>query len=149
MPPPAFRVAVGGVEHETAQLMFQMGFTTEWSHFVDNSLGGLERGAEVLALEPTNTVIGGYLSQCRFEGLEPIPLCYAKARTGGPVDKATLERLAEEVLAPLRLAMPVDGVLLSLHGAFAAEEATGWVEDDADGYILQKVPPLMQDIQDA
>jgi len=47
-------------------------------------------------------------------------------------------RLTAEIVEPLRQALPVDGVMLSLHGAFCAEEE-GWVEDDADGYILRAV----------
>eukprot|EP01050_Picozoa_sp_SAG11_P015778 SAG11_NODE_2084_length_3847_cov_2.877801_4_plen_297_part_00 len=142
---PPFRVAVGGVEHETAQLMYGLGLdgsTTEWEHFITNSLGGLERGPEVLGLEQTNTVIGGFLTQCGKERIEPIPLCYAKARTGGPVSKETLERLVAEVLVPLEAALPVDGVLISLHGAFCAEDEE-WVEDDADGYMLMKIRELV------
>jgi hypothetical protein len=64
-----WRVAVGGVEHETAQLMFRIGFTTEWRHFVDNSLGGLERGAELLQLTGTNSVVGGFVDGCHAHGL--------------------------------------------------------------------------------
>jgi microcystin degradation protein MlrC len=55
----------------------------------------------------------------------------------------------EEVLEPLRAALPVDGVLLSLHGAFCAQDrdaSTGeitWRDDDSDGYILAKVRELV------
>ena len=146
---PPYRVAVGGVEHETAQMLGAAGFTTEFEHFADNSLGGIERGDELLALRGSNSIVAGFLDGCDANGLAVAPLCYAKARTGGPVDRETLGRLVAEVLTPLRAALPVDGVLLSLHGAFCAQDRDAtmgeitWREDDADGYLLQKVQQLV------
>jgi microcystin degradation protein MlrC len=144
-----FRVAVGGVEHETAQMLGAAGFTTEFEHFAENSLGGIERGEEVLALRGSNSIVAGFLDGCDANGLAVVPLCYAKARTGGPVNRATLDRLVDEVMTPLRAALPVDGVLLSLHGAFCAEDRSTssgevtWREDDADGFILAQVRQLV------
>lgn len=144
-----YRVAVGGVEHETAQMLGAAGFTTEFEHFAENSLGGIERGEQLLALRGSNSIVAGFLDGCEAHGLSVVPLCYAKARTGGPVNRATLDRLVGEVLDPLRAALPVDGVLLSLHGAFCAEDRDSssgtvtWREDDADGFILAQVRELV------
>jgi microcystin degradation protein MlrC len=139
------RVAVGGVEHETTQLLASVGLKTEWAEFEGTGLP-LLRGAEVAALGKNNTVVDGFVAGCAAQDLEVVPLCYAKARTGGPVDRATLQRLVAEVIDPLRAQLPVDGVLLSLHGAFCAEENQGsWREDDADGAILAAVRELVGD----
>ena len=140
-----FRVAVGGVEHETTQLLASVGFETKLEHFCVNGRSGLLRGAEVAALGSSNSIVDGFVAGCEEHGLEVVPLCYAKARTGGPVGRSTFQSLVAEVTDPLRAALPVDGVLLSLHGAFCAEEgATSaggvtWREDDADGAILAEV----------
>ena len=157
MPPAAapakFRVAVGGVEHETNQLLASVGFKTEMKHFDsadgDTVNGSLLRGAAVAELGSSNTIVDGLVAGCAEQGIEVVPLCYAKARTGGPVDQQTLRHLVSEIISPLRAQLPVDGVLLSLHGAFCAEEgatsngAAVWREDDADGAILSAVRSLV------
>ena len=146
------RVAVGGVEHETTQLLATIGLKTEWSDFDGGSgavNGTLLRAADFAGLGGSNTIVDGLVAGCAEQELEVVPLCWAKARTGGPVDRETLERLVAEVTAPLTRALPVDGVLLSLHGAFCAEEGAlsaggvSWREDDADGAILAAVRALV------
>ena len=112
--------------------------------YAANRVGLLAALAAVAALGANNSIVDGLVKGCREHGLAVVPLAAAKARTGGPVDRATLERLVAELLDPLRAALPVDGVMLSLHGAFCAEErddtgAVTWREDDADGFILQAV----------
>eukprot|EP01051_Picozoa_sp_SAG22_P005237 SAG22_NODE_304_length_12712_cov_10.515421_4_plen_348_part_00 len=165
-------MAVGGVEHETTQLLATVGLKTEWSDFDDLAAvaagsvnGTLKRGADggFADVGGSNTIADGFVDGCGAQGLEVVPLCWAKARTGGPVDKATLERLVAEVLTPLKAALHddsggvVDGVLLSLHGAFCAEQGyisgvdvplgsrttLQWREDDADGAILAAVRELI------
>ena len=60
-------------------------------------------------------------------------LC-AFAMPAGRTVKAVYEGFREEILADLRAAMPVDAVLLSLHGAMVAD---GY--DDAEGELLAAV----------
>eukprot|EP01047_Picozoa_sp_COSAG01_P082385 COSAG01_NODE_16802_length_1202_cov_29.503173_1_plen_317_part_10 len=136
-----FRVAVGGIEHETAQMLGPLGFSTSWDDFASNSLGGIVRGDELMRLGRNNSVVDGFVRGCTTHSLEVVPLIWAKARTGGPVNRACLERLVAELIAPLHeQEQAVDGVLLSLHGSFCAEEPDGsWVEADADGAILRAV----------
>ena len=61
----------------------------------------------------------------------------AFAEPGGVTSRATYEALRDEILADLATALPVDIVLLSLHGAMIAEGYT-----DAEGDLLSRVRGL-------
>ncbi|MGE6919272.1 M81 family metallopeptidase [Achromobacter kerstersii] len=62
----------------------------------------------------------------------------ASAQPGGTTTRAAYETLRDELLADLRAALPVDMVLLGLHGAMVAD---GY--DDCEGDILQRVRALV------
>src|SRR3546814_6486565 len=62
----------------------------------------------------------------------------ASAQPGGITTRAAYETLREELLSDLRRAMPVDIVLLGLHGAMVAD---GY--DDCEGDILTYVRELV------
>ena len=63
--------------------------------------------------------------------------CFA-AQPGGTVARAAFEEMRDEILAQLKAALPVDGVVLSLHGAMVAQ---GY--DDCEGDILARVRSLV------
>jgi microcystin degradation protein MlrC len=66
--------------------------------------------------------------------VEPVFGFVAYAVTSGKVlDRAFFE-MTRKLLESLRSAMPVDGILLSLHGAMQAESI-----EDCEGYILEKI----------
>ena len=135
-----FRVAVGGIAHETAGVLDGVTLpgsppgssaTPTFDSFESNA----KRGPEQMTPEATiGTQVAGYLQGCAEQGLEAVPLYHASGGSGGPIAAPTLARVIEELLAPLRAALPVDGVLLALHGSFAAQGA-----DDADGEVLAAV----------
>lgn len=62
----------------------------------------------------------------------------AGAQPSGTTTRAAYESLRDELLADLRRAMPVDMVLLGLHGAMVAD---GY--DDCEGDLLQRVRALV------
>jgi microcystin degradation protein MlrC len=62
--------------------------------------------------------------------------CYA-AQPGGAAARAAYERMRDEILGQLKVALPVDGVVLNLHGAMVAH---GY--DDCEGDILERVRAL-------
>lgn len=66
-------------------------------------------------------------------------LC-AFAEPGGIIVRAVYEALRDEILDDLRRAMPVDMVILALHGAMAAEGI-----DDCEGDILGRVRAIVGD----
>src|SRR4051794_33205169 len=67
------------------------------------------------------------------EGFELIEgSCFA-ASPAGPTNRADYEAMRDEILEQCRAAMPLDGVLLGLHGAMVAH---GY--DDVEGDILDR-----------
>lgn len=71
---------------------------------------------------------------CVTEGLMAI------AQPAGPTVRATYEAFREEILENLRAAMPVDVVLLSLHGAMIAD---GY--DDCEGDLIARCREIVGD----
>src|SRR5881227_1957340 len=63
--------------------------------------------------------------------------CYA-AQPGGAASRAAYERMRDEILTQLKAALPVDGVVLNLHGAMVA-----YGYDDCEGDILERVRALV------
>lgn len=63
--------------------------------------------------------------------------CFA-AQPGGTVARAAFEEMRDEILGQLTAALPVDGVVLALHGAMVAH---GY--DDCEGDILARVRALV------
>lgn len=63
--------------------------------------------------------------------------CFA-ASPAGTTNRADYETMRDEILAQLEAALPVDGVLLGLHGAMVAQ---GY--DDTEGDLLERVRALV------
>ncbi|MSP48080.1 MAG: M81 family peptidase [Alphaproteobacteria bacterium] len=80
----------------------------------------------------------GMLSVLRSSNAQVVPLIAASACASGALTKDTYETLVGELLERLKAAGKVDGVLLALHGAMAAEH-----EDDADGATIERVRKLV------
>lgn len=127
------RVAVGGIVHETHT------FAAPPTGLAQFAAQSLVRGDElVAAMGGTSSGVGGMLAGCAAEGLEPIPTLYAAAMPGGTVTAEAHAALRDELLARLAAAMPLDGVLLALHGAMVAEG-----EPDVEGDLLERVRALV------
>jgi microcystin degradation protein MlrC len=60
------------------------------------------------------------------------------AQPAGPTTKRAFETLRDEILHQLKAAMPVDGVLLGLHGAMVAD---GY--DDCEGDLIERVRAIV------
>lgn len=78
--------------------------------------------------------VPGFLAVLREVGATPVPLLAAFAASGGPLTRPTFDTLLEELLDRLRASLPIDAVLLALHGAMTVED-----EPDAEGVILAAV----------
>ena len=74
------------------------------------------------------------LSICKQRGHEVLVGLIAAAHPSAPMADGDYELLRDEILDNLRAAMPVDGVILRLHGAMTAE---GY--DDCEGDILKRM----------
>jgi len=98
----------------------------------------LVRGDAILAID--NSVVGGMLRVLREAAVEIVPLLWASTCPGGPLTAECYTQLKNELLDRLRQALPVDGVLLPLHGA-AAAEGIGDLEGDLISAVRAIVGP--------
>ena len=98
----------------------------------------LRRGAEVLAAE--SGVVGGMLSVLKERGMKVAPLLFASTCPGGPLTSDCYTQLKDELLTRLAEALPVDAVLLPLHGAAAVEGGI-----DLEGDLIAAVRALVGD----
>lgn len=91
---------------------------------------------------PEQSFFAGPLHAARLRaddlGLEVIQGLVAAAQPSGLVTRATYETLRDQLLADLQDALPVDVVLLGLHGAMAAD---GY--DDCEGDLLGRIRALV------
>ena len=92
----------------------------------------LQYGGEMLGLD--SGVVGGGLTALRESGCYIAPLLNASTCPGGYLTASCYGTLKGELLRRLRDALPVDGVLLLLHGAAAAEGL-----DDLEGDLIAAV----------
>lgn len=90
----------------------------------------------------TPTLCSAPLVACREEAQrQPIQLFEGScswAEPGGLVNRASYEYLRDELLQQLQQALPVDAVILGLHGAMVAQ---GY--DDCEGDLLQRVRAMV------
>ena len=115
-----------------------------------NDLGGLPltledfqrcelfRGQDMLRIDAS--AVGGALKGLRDGGAEPVPLLWASAYPGQPMTAACYNELKGDMLDRLRKIMPVDGVLMPLHGSAAAANAP-----DPEGDLLAAVRAIVGD----
>jgi microcystin degradation protein MlrC len=81
------------------------------------------RGRELRELVGVNTEAGGAIAAIERRGAVAVPLVKAWAMSGGPITAATLDELCRILRAEAEGAGPLDGVVLSLHGALVGEAA--------------------------
>ncbi len=123
------RIAVGGIVHETNT------FAQERTGLDAFARQGLHEGDQMVhRWRGTTSSLGGALQGLEQAGYQIVPLVYATAMPGGLVTQEAYEALLATFLDRLAAAMPLDGVLLVLHGAMVAEGI-----DDCEGEILERV----------
>ncbi|SDP85427.1 Microcystin degradation protein MlrC, contains DUF1485 domain [Phyllobacterium sp. YR620] len=76
--------------------------------------------------------------RAREEGFELIEGTATWAEPGGLLQRKAYEELRDEILGQLRAALPVDGVILGLHGAMVAQG-----HDDCEGDLLEHVRAIV------
>jgi len=126
------RIALGGILTECNQFG---GEPIDLSWFERYEL---KRGREVLEAE--EGVVGGMLGVLGAQGVECIPLLFASTCPGGPLTTDCYTQLKEDLLTRLKEVLPVDGVLLPLHGAAAVEGGI-----DLEGDLIAAVRDLVGD----
>lgn len=86
----------------------------------------------------TNTEFGGALGRLEARGTDIVPFIHAWSMSSGRLTAETLGALGEILERQLERAKPLDGLVLSLHGAMAAEGV-----DDADGVLLRAARSIL------
>jgi len=95
----------------------------------------LHYGGEILEVfRNTGTCLGGMIDVAERSGVTLLSSVAAAASPAGRVTREIYAHLKERILADLRAAGPLDGVLLDLHGAMVPEGL-----DDGEGDILKAV----------
>jgi microcystin degradation protein MlrC len=94
---------------------------------------GVLRGAEVVERMADTNELGGFIQSLRCWPGPPevVGLARLPAWPSGPATADTFAWLRDELVGALRSALPVDGVLLALHGALVADGAP-----DVEGEVL-------------
>lgn len=130
----SLRIATGGIAQETNT------FQWEPTSLEDFSKGSSHawRGDDLWQLEGTGTIYGGIIAEAKRQDVELIPTTYASAVPGGRVSREAFDTFKGEIVEGIRAALPVDGVLLGLHGAMALEDS-----DDGEGPLITAVRELV------
>jgi microcystin degradation protein MlrC len=96
---------------------------------------GLRYGGEIIeTYRGTGTCLGGMIEAADRHGMTLLPSVAAAASPAGRVTKDIYEHVKGRLLADLRAAGKLDGVLLDLHGAMVPETC-----EDGEGDILRAV----------
>lgn len=107
-----FRVAIGGITHETNTYADACFGQTKVDDF------SIARGDEIVErYRGTRTFIGGMLHAAEELGAEAVPTFSAVAQPSGTIARDSYDTMKAELLDRLTAAMPVDAVALELHGA--------------------------------
>jgi len=126
----SFRIALGYILQETNT------FSPLLTRLEDFQVD--EGGALAARYGDTRTEAAGFLNVLGNAAVDVRPLLAATATTGGRIRRTDYRRLREMFVRHLESTIPVDGVLLALHGAMAAEET-----DDTEGDLLRAVRELV------
>ena len=124
------RIAIGGILTECNHLG---GLPIDLQTYEQNEL---LRGDQLLNCD--TSVVGGMLDALREEEAAPVPILYASACAGGPIVASCYEQLREELVDGLRRVLPVDGVLMPIHGSALVEG-----NDDPEGDMICAVREIV------
>lgn len=91
---------------------------------------GIDEGEAVLTNASAESEVAGYMAAVAASGraIETVPILRAWAVAGGRIDREAFEFFNEKIRAGLAAAGAIDGLMLQLHGACAAEGV-----DDVEG----------------
>ena len=126
----AMRIGIASLNHESNTFA---SFPTTYEDF------RFVRGQEIIEqYRPMFHEVGGFIAGAEAYGYEIVPLMGAVATPAGAVEAETYESLLDELLGLIGDAMPLDGLLLGLHGAFVAENFP-----QGDGETTRRVRELV------
>jgi microcystin degradation protein MlrC len=88
--------------------------------------------------EGSHHELGGFLDGAKAGDFIAIPLMATYAIPGGTIRNADFESLADEMMDVLKSSLPLDGLLIALHGATVAEKFP-----DADGELTFRIRQVL------
>jgi microcystin degradation protein MlrC len=134
------KIASGGIQHETNT--FSVTPTTLDDFIRDSNCGPELDGGDVIFDRYRNTaaVHGGYIAGAEAAGIELVPVMCVRAQPSGAVQQAALDKMLNTLCERFKATLPVDGILLDLHGAMVSDE-----HEDAESYIIGAVRELVGD----
>ncbi len=126
------RIAIAGLMHESNTFSSRPTVLEDFQ---------IQRGEELIAWwREAHHEVAGFLEALARNRLEAVPLLMARATPSGTLSPAAFETLAGELLDRLADALPLDGLLLALHGAMVSEEYP-----DADGELILRTRQTLGD----
>src|SRR6266851_330017 len=127
------RAGVLGFLHESNTFL---GAPTTYEHFASTSL---TKGPALLdRWRGAHHELGAFLAGLEESGVAAVPCMATFAVPSGTITSEAYERLSAELLDSVRQALPLDGILVALHGATASAEYP-----DADGEFLRRLRALL------
>ncbi len=130
---PRWRVGIAGIAIESST------FSQHRTSLIDFSV---HRAASLLAryswIDPTTPAgdANGMRTWCH--GVEWVPLLHARALPGGPVMSEDYLTLRDEILERTSAAVPLDGMLLDIHGAMSVVDLF-----DAEGDLISHIRKIV------
>ena len=101
----------------------------------DFELDGIHLRKEIFKNIPKNSGLNGFIEAAETEkNIQLIPILKVASLPKGPVIEKDYNIIKNELIGILRQSMPLDGILLSLHGAMASEKTF-----DVEGDILETI----------
>ncbi len=132
---PKPRVAIAGMLHESNT------FSSEPTDIPAFQGHGLALGNAIFDEYSTAAhEVGGFIEGGRKHGFELIPTAVGNATPSGTVTDRALDMVVGEIIARLKAAGPLDGVLLALHGAMVVDSYP-----DGDAEVLRRLRQALGD----
>ena len=122
------RIGIGSIFQESNQFAATQ---TDLSLFRNSYV---HEGDALLQLAGTDCEVAGILATCAEEGAQALPLLAARSVSGGALSDACYTELKETLLARLRAAAPLDGLILAMHGSMVTASKL-----DPEGDLLDAV----------
>ncbi len=126
------RVGVGSIFQESNQFAATQ---TDLSLFRNSYV---HEGGALFQLAGTDCEVAGILATCADEGAQVLPLLAARSVSGGPLSDDCYAYLKETLLARLRAAAPLDGLVLAMHGSMVTASQL-----DPEGDLLDAVRQIV------
>jgi microcystin degradation protein MlrC len=125
----SYKIGIAGFLHESNSFLPN---PTNYDAFLQTSL---TRGAHMRdRWVGVSHELGGMFAGVDASGDTAVPLYATFAVPSATIERQTYDRITSELVSELKAALPLDALLLALHGATVAEDFP-----DADGELLSRV----------